>query len=266
MKSSSLFLVLLPLLVFGSTEAKYLTSDKAPSLTVFGIDSKALLDLLLGLSSAPDTEAALSEPSSLWSLLSEEELLSAASLPCGWLSSLEDFDKTAKSFSNFSARLSRSPWPASARANNSFPFWSRSLIGLTTEGSCFESVERRALTSSTSLLKRLLSTVAAFSSAGWASLFAEGSLATSAWFSSLACPASDDCSPSFGLARPVVDDDVFWLGLSALTTLAPINIRAATATEAAPKLYLRIEKRKTFSRWWRFTLLSEFDLSSMLPP
>ena len=35
---------------------------------------------------------------------------------------------------------------------------------------------------------------------------------------------------------------------SALTACAPKNISAATATEAAPKLYLRIEKRKTFSR------------------
>ncbi len=85
MKSSSSFLVFLPLLVLGSTEAKYLTSDKAPSLTVFGIGSKALLDLLdfLGLSSGTDAEAALSEPSSLWSLLSEEAFLSADSLPCG---------------------------------------------------------------------------------------------------------------------------------------------------------------------------------------
>ena len=53
---------------------------------------------------------------------------------------------------------------------------------------------------------------------------------------------------------------------SALTTCAPKNISAATATEAAPKLYLRIEKRRTFSRWWRLILLSEFDLFSIVPP
>ena len=64
----------------------------------------------------------------------------------------------------------------------------------------------------------------------------------------------------------MVGCELFSITLSALATRAPKNISAATATEAAPKLYLRIEKRRTFSRWSRFTLLSEFDLFSILPP
>ena len=54
--------------------------------------------------------------------------------------------------------------------------------------------------------------------------------------------------------------------LSALTTRAPKNISAATATEAAPKLYLRIEKRNTFSRFWRSIRLMDDFLSILLSP
>ena len=71
---------------------------------------------------------------------------------------------------------------------------------------------------------------------------------------------------SLGCTTPAVDGELLPLTVSALTTRAPKNISAATATEAAPKLYLRIEKRKTFSRCWRFILLSEFDLFSIVPP
>ena len=69
-----------------------------------------------------------------------------------------------------------------------------------------------------------------------------------------------------GFTTPALSCEVLSTTLSALATRAPKNISAATATEAAPKLYLRIEKRKTFSRCWRLILLSEFDLFSIVPP
>ena len=74
-----------------------------------------------------------------------------------------------------------------------------------------------------------------------------------------------DSALSLGLTTPAADGAVVSLTLSALATRAPKNISAATATEAAPKLYLRIENRKTFSRCCRFTLY-EFDLCSICPP
>ena len=80
---------------------------------------------------------------------------------------------------------------------------------------------------------------------------------------------SGESTLSLGFTTPALgcgDCGAFGTTLSALATRAPKNISAATATEAAPKLYLRIEKRKTFSRCWRLILFSEFDLFSIVPP
>ena len=114
--------------------------------------------------------------------------------------------------------------------------------------------------------------------ASTASLFSDGfslssvSLTTSTFsvslvssFFAIGADSSRGDSSSFGFGAPMAG----WFLVSttsALTTCAPKNISAATATEAAPKLYLRIEKRKTFSRCWRLILLSEFDLFSIVPP
>jgi len=111
-----------------------------------------------------------------------------------------------------------------------------------------------------------LSTVVALFSVIAVSLFSKESLATSTLFSAISLVPTGDLGSSLGLTTPAADGAVFSLTLSALATRAPKNISAATATEAAPKLYLRIEKRKTFSRCWCFILLSEFDLFSIVPP
>ena len=81
-----------------------------------------------------------------------------------------------------------------------------------------------------------------------------------------AATSTGESTLSLGFTTPVLSCEVLSTRLSALATRAPKNISAATATEAAPKLYLRIEKRKTFSRCWRLILLSEFDLFSIVPP
>ena len=175
-------------------------------------------------------------------------------------------DKTVTSLDKSSTSSSISFWASSELSRASFPFWSLSLTGETTDSSRFDLVERRAFNSSTTFFNLVLSTVGASFTA-----------LVSAWFSEELFPASTlfpvdsarpwgDLASSLGLTTPAVDFGVFSTTLSALATRAPKNISAATATEAAPKLYLRIEKRKTFSRCWCFILLNEFDLFSIVPP
>ena len=183
------------------------------------------------------------------------------------LTSLDSFtalDKVAKSAdkSSFSSLISF--WTASALSSNAWALWTLSFTEESTESSRFNLVERREFNSSTTVLNWLLSTVLLLFSTSATSLFSKELLATSDLFSSL-IPTGE--SPlSLGCTTPAVDGELLPLTVSALTTRAPKNISAAIATEAAPKLYLRIEKRRTFSRWWRFILLSEFDLFSIVPP
>ena len=170
-------------------------------------------------------------------------------------------DTTVTSLDKSSASSSISFWASSELSRASFPFWSLSLTGDTTDSSRFNLVEKRAFNSSTTFFNLALSTVEAL-----------GATFISAWFPAstffLAAPVlswGNSASP-LGFTTPELSCEVLSTRLSALTTHAPKNISAATATEAAPKLYLRIEKRNTFSRWWRFILLSEFDLFSIVPP
>ena len=114
--------------------------------------------------------------------------------------------------------------------------------------------------------------------ASTASLFSDGfslssvSLATSTFSVSLVSSFFDVRAgsirggfSSFGFGAPMVG----WFlpsTTSALTACVPKNISAATATEAAPKLYLRIEYLKTLSLWWRLIRLNDLFLCSMFPP
>ena len=108
-----------------------------------------------------------------------------------------------------------------------------------------------------------------------ASLFSAGfsvSLATSTFSVSLVSSFFDvgagsirGDSSSFGFGAPMAGW-FWWSTPSALTTCVPKNISAATATEAAPKLYLRIEYLKTLSLWWRLIRLNDLFLCSMFPP
>ena len=173
-------------------------------------------------------------------------------------------DTTVTSLDKSSTSSSISFWASSELSRASFPFWSLSLTGDTTDSSRFNLVERRAFNSSTTFFNLALSTVDAL-----------GAVFVSAWFSASTLFSVDSATStgestlSLGFTTPalaVLDCGAFGTTLSALATRAPKNISAATATEAAPKLYLRIEKRKTFSRCWRFILLSEFDLFSIVPP
>ena len=114
--------------------------------------------------------------------------------------------------------------------------------------------------------------------ASTASLFSDGfslssvSLATSTFSVSLVSSFFDvgagsirGDSSSFGFGAPMAGW-FWWSTPSALTTCVPKNISAATATEAAPKLYLRIEYLKTLSLWWRLIRLNDLFLCSMFPP
>ena len=175
-------------------------------------------------------------------------------------------DKTVISLDKSSTSSSISFWASSELSRASFPFWSLSLTGDTTDSSRFNLVKRREFNSSTTFFNLVLSTVVALFSVIAVSLFSKELLATSTLFSAISLVPTGDLTSSLGFTTPAVDFGVFSTTLSALATRAPKNISAATATEAAPKLYLRIEKRRTFSRWWRFTLLSEFCLCSIFPP
>ena len=181
------------------------------------------------------------------------------------LDSLEAADKTVTSLDKSSTSSSISFWTSSELSRASFPFWNLSLIGETTELSRFNLVERREFTSSTTFFNLALSTVIALFATIAVSLFSKELLATSTLFSVGSVISRGESASFLGLTTPAVDGEPLSLTLFALTTRVPKNISAATATEAAPKLYLRIEKRKTFSRWWRFTLY-EFDLCSISPP
>ena len=94
------------------------------------------------------------------------------------------------------------------------------------------------------LVRGLVSTASGFLASS--SLFSD-SLATSTFSVSLVSSIFDigagsiwGASSSFGFGAPMVG--WFWVSTaSALTACVPKNISAATATEAAPKLYLRIE-------------------------
>ena len=202
------------------------------------------------------------------SLSSEAVLLSLISVlfsvVVSWtlLDSLVAFDKTVKSFSKRESRSFTSFCVAVSLSSKACPFWTLSLIGEITELSRFDFDERVAFNSSTTFLKFALTTLSILVAIS----FSEGFCAASTLLSVGCWISASDLSLSFCLTTSVVFCELFSITLSALATRAPKNISAATATEAAPKLYLRIEKRRTFSRWWLFTLLSEFDLFSIFPP
>ena len=148
-------------------------------------------------------------------------------------------DTTVTSLDKSSTSSSISFWASSELSRASFPFWSLSLTGDTTDSSRFNLVERRAFNSSTTFLNLALSTVDAL-----------GAAVVSAWFSVSTLLSVDSATStgestlSLGFTTPalaVLDCGAFGSTLSALATRAPKNISAATATEAAPKLYLRIE-------------------------
>ena len=206
------------------------------------------------------------------SLSSEAVLLSLISVlfsvAVSWtlLDSLVAFDKVAKSADKSSFSSFISFWTASALSSNAWALWTLSFTEESTESSRFNLVERREFNSSTTVLNWLLSTVLLLFSTSAVSLFSKELLTTSELFSVGSLVPTGESPFSLGCTTPAVDCELFPLTVSALATRAPKNISAATATEAAPKLYLRIEKRRTFSRWWRFTLLSEFDLFSIFPP
>ena len=199
-------------------------------------------------------------------LTSEEDSLTgfSASVPVllsrTSLDSFTALDKVARSVdkSSFSSLISF--WTASALSSNAWALWTLSFTEESTDSSRFNLVERREFNSSTTFFNLALSTVDALFTA-----------LVSAWFSEdlfAVDPAtpSGESTLSLGFTTPALGCGAFGTTLSALATRAPKNISAATATEAAPKLYLRIEKRKTFSRCWRLILLSEFDLFSIVPP
>ena len=148
-------------------------------------------------------------------------------------------DTTVTSLDKSSTSSSISFWASSELSRASFPFWSLSLTGDTTDSSRFNLVERRAFNSSTTFFNLALSTVDAL-----------GAAVVSAWFSVSTLLSVDSATStgestlSLGFTTPalaVLDCGAFGSTLSALATRAPKNISAATATEAAPKLYLRIE-------------------------
>ena len=170
-------------------------------------------------------------------------------------------DRTVTSLDKSSTSSSISFWASSELSRASFPFWSLSLTGDTTDSSRFNLVERRTFNSSTTFFNLALSTVDALGAA-----FVSAWFSASTFFSTAPVLSWGNSASFLGFTTPVLSCEVLSTRLSALATRAPKNISAATATEAAPKLYLRIEKRKTFSRCWRFILLSEFDLFSIVPP
>ena len=175
-------------------------------------------------------------------------------------------DTTVISLDKSSTSSSISFWASSELSRASFPFWSLSLTGDTTDSSRFNLVERRAFNSSTTFFNLALSTVGALFTVFGSAWFSEDLFPASTLFAVDSVTSSGESTLSLGFTTPALSCEVLSTTLSALATRAPKNISAATATEAAPKLYLRIEKRRTFSRWWRFTLLSEFDLFSIFPP
>ena len=173
---------------------------------------------------------------------------------------------TVTSLDKSSTSSSISFWASSELSRASFPFWSLSLTGDTTDSSRFNLVERRAFNSSTTFFNLALSTVGALFTAFGSAWFSENLFPASTLFAVDSVTSSGESTLSLGFTTLALSCEALSTTLSALATRAPKNISAATATEAAPKLYLRIEKRRTFSRWWRFTLLSEFDLFSIFPP
>ena len=206
------------------------------------------------------------------SLSSEVVLLSLISVlfsvAVSWtlLDPLVAFDKTVKSLSKRESSSFTSFCVAVSLSSRACPFWTLSLIGEITELSRFDFDEKVAFNSSTTFLKFALSITLTTFSILVVIPFSEEFCATSTLLSVGCWISVSDLSFSFWLTTSVVGCEWFSITLSALATRAPKNISAATATEAAPKLYLRIEKRRTFSRWWRFILLSEFDLFSIFPP
>ena len=206
------------------------------------------------------------------SLSSEVDLLSLISVlfsvAFSWtlLDSLVAFDKTVKSLSKRESSSSTSFCVAVSLSSRACPFWTLSLIGEITDLSRSDFDERVVFNSSTTFFNFALSTTLTTLSLLVVIFFSEGFCATSTLLSVDCWISTSGLSFSFWLTTSVVGCEWFSITLSALATRAPKNISAATATEAAPKLYLRIEKRRTFSRWWRFILLSEFDLFSIVPP
>ena len=174
-------------------------------------------------------------------------------------------DKTVTSLDKTSTSSSISFWARSEFSRASFPFWSLSLIGETTESLRFNLVERREFNSSTTFLNLALSTVGALFTVFGSAWFSEDLFPTSTLFAVDSVTSSGESTLSLGFTTPALSCEVLSTTLSALTTCVPKNISAATATEAAPKLYLRIEKRKTLSLWWRLIRLNDLFLCSIFP-
>ena len=148
-------------------------------------------------------------------------------------------DTTVTSLDKSFTSSSISFWASSEFSRASFPFWSLSLTGDTTDSSRFNLVERREFNSSTTFLNLLLSTVGALFIVFVSAWFFMGLFTTSALFSVGFVTPTGDSTLFSGFTTPAVD----WLlpfTVSALATCAPKNISAAIATDAAPNLYLRI--------------------------
>ena len=148
-------------------------------------------------------------------------------------------DTTVTSLDKSFTSSSISFWASSEFSRASFPFWSLSLTGDTTDSSRFNLVERREFNSSTTFLNLLLSTVGALFIVFVSAWFSMSLFTTSALFSVDFVTPTGESTLFSGFTTPAVD----WLlpfTVSALATCAPKNISAAIATDAAPNLYLRI--------------------------
>ena len=210
-----------------------------------------------------DLSASLSSEVILLSLIS---VLFSVAVSWTLFDSLVAFDKTVKSLSKRESSSSTSFCVAVSLSSRACPFWTLSLIGEITDLSRSDFDERVVFNSSTTFFNFALSTTLTTFSFLVVVFFSKGFCAASTLIAVGCWISASDLFFSFWLCTSVVFCELFSITLSALATRAPKNISAATATDAAPKLYLRIEKRRTFSRWWRFTLLSEFDLFSIFPP
>ena len=210
-----------------------------------------------------DLSASLSSEVILLSLIS---VLFSVAVSWTLFDSLVAFDKTVKSLSKRESSSSTSFCVAVSLSSRACPFWTLSLIGEITDLSRSDFDERVVFNSSTTFFNFVLSTADALFTASVSAWFSGYLFPSSTLFAVDSVISTGESTLSLEFTTPVLDCGAFATTLSALATRAPKNISAATATEAAPKLYLRIEKRRTFSRWWLFTLLSEFDLFSIFPP
>ena len=215
--------------------------------------SKRSIDTLrLALAFSSCSALVFSEVSSDLAEISGVDSLISGVTPCALLSF-------------FSSSLT---WGVSATRNCSKTLVKRATKASTSSWLTFELARVCSALTSSSLAVTKRSVLAASLTWSWSLICATSWLAvavstfTELAGSSLSCDASGLVSwvkaPTWGWSTGVL--------LSALTTRAPKNISAATATEAAPKLYLRIEKRRTFSRFWRSIRLMDDFLSILLSP